>query len=786
MAICERYGKDVEGKWQKWWEESRTYQFNESDRSRPLYSIDTPPPFTSGELHMGHVLSYSYFDFVARYKRMRGFNVYYPQGWDCQGFPTETKVEAKYGRRQPAEFRRLCTEWTREFIAKMRSQMKALGFSADWRYEYRTMDPEYHRKVQLSLLKMHQKGLIYRAEHPVYWCTHCISALAKTDTEEAERETELHYVNFELAGKPLQVATTRPELMHACVAVAYHPSDERYKGLAAKAVKTALGKEVPLIADDEVDREFGSGVVMVCTFGDKQDIVWAYKHKLPIIKAMDEVGRLTNAGEFSGMKLAEARARLLEKFKAEGKLVKSEKLRQVIKVHDRCKKPVEFLLSQQWFAKITEKADDIIESARKIRWVPEFGINYLIDWAKFVEWDWVISRQRVFGTPLPFWIDKKSGRAYPAEESELPFDPQKSPTKRLPDGTELEAETSTCDCWVDSSITPLVISGWPENAEFFSRIYPVSLRPQGVEIVRTWAFYTIYRCKELTGKPPFREILLNGNVLAPDGKKMSKSLGNIIAPDKLLEGYSADAVRTWAALSGAMAKDRPFSYQDMQYAKSFITKMLNAARLVEKACADFGGEKPPRASLRLPDRWILSRLQKVVKEATESFEGFQFHQATKLVQDFFWHEYCDFYLEYIKHRVYQPQTYGQESKRAAQYAARKVLLTCCQLLAPVTAHLCEEIWQAFCPGKSIHLSDWPAEERDEIDEDAEQKALFLNEIISAARQHKADRKLPLNFEIESARISCDFDISEIEEEIHATAKVKIINAARGEKGIELS
>ena len=786
MPICERFDRKVEEKWQKYWEVEGTYRFDEKDSTRPVYSIDTPPPFTSGELHMGHVLSYAYFDFVARYKRMRGFNVYYPQGWDCQGFPTETKVEAKYGRKPAEEFRKLCVDWTHEFIAKMRSQMVSLGFSPDWRYEYRTMDPDYHRRVQLSLLKMHEKGLIYRSEHPVFWCTSCVSALAKTDTDDVERETELHFVNFVLAGKPLLIATTRPELMHACVAVAYNPKDDRYAQLDAKTVTTALGKEVPFLPDADVDKEFGSGVVMVCTFGDKQDIVWMYKHKLPLIRAMDEHGRLTNAGELNGMKTSEARAKILEKFKAEGKLVKSAKLKQVVKVHDRCKKPVEFLLSMQWFSKITGKSDEIIANAQKIRWTPDFGIQYLVDWAKFVEWDWVISRQRVFGTPLPFWIDKKTGESFAAEESELPFNPLAMPTKKGKSGNELEAETSTCDCWVDSSITPLVIGKWPDDEKFFNRVYPSSLRPQGVEIVRTWAFYTIYRCSELTGKPPFKEILLNGNVLAPDGKKMSKSLGNIIAPDKLLTDYSADAVRQLAALSGAMAKDRPFSYQDMQYSKSFINKMLNAAKLVEKSCADFNPKPVERKHLRLVDRWILSRLQQALREITQDFESFQFHHATKTLQDFFWHEYCDFYLEYVKHRLYQPETYGMESKRAAQHTMKKVLLSCCQMLAPVIPHLSEEIWQSLTPWKSIHLAQWPAEEKSEIDPESEKKALFLNEIAAKARQHKADRKLPLNSEIESARITCDFPIAEIEEEIHATAKVRVINAAKGERSVDFS
>ncbi|MCX8175551.1 MAG: class I tRNA ligase family protein, partial [Candidatus Micrarchaeota archaeon] len=650
---------------------------------------------------------------------------------------------------------------------------------------YKRQDPEYHRKVQLSLLKMYEQGQIYRAEHPVFWCTHCRSALAKTDTVEEERQTELHYINFELGGKPLPIATTRPELMHACVAVCYNPKDERYAKLGAGKIVTALGRHVPFIPDEDVDMEFGSGAVMVCTFGDKQDVVWIYKHRLPVIKAMDEAGRITNSESagIDGLACAEARKKILEKFRAEGKLAKTEPLRQVVKVHDRCKKPVELLLSMQWFAKITDRSRRIVEDARRIRWIPEFGISYLIDWAEFVEWDWVISRQRVFGTPLPFWIGKKSGRVYPAEESELPFNPHSKPSKIASDGEELVAETSTCDCWVDSSITPLIISRWQEDGEFFARTYPADLRPQGVEIVRTWAFYTIYRCALLTGKPPFREILLNGNVLAPDGKKMSKSLGNIIEPDRLLEDYSADAVRIWAALSGAMAKDRPFSYQDMQYAKSFINKVINAAKLVERGCADYGGAPPAESTLRAVDRWILSRFQKIKKEAGEDWKGYQFHHATKLLQDFFWHEYCDFYLEYVKHRLYQPEIYGQESRRAAQFAMRTVLLETMQLLAPVAAHLAEEVWQAFNPQKSVHLSQWPKAEEGLLDEEAERQVEFLNSVVSAARNWKAERKLPLNAEIPSAAISCEFDIAPIREEILATAKISNIKFSIGERKV---
>ncbi|MDE1797981.1 MAG: class I tRNA ligase family protein, partial [Candidatus Micrarchaeota archaeon] len=559
VQLADRLDAKNEAKWQAVWEQRKLYAFDEKDDKRPVFSIDTPPPFTSGDLHMGHVLSYSFFDFVARYKRMSGYNVYYPQGWDCQGFPTEVKVEQKYGRKPPAEFRKLCVDWTAGCIIRMRAQMNQMGFSPDWKYEYQTMSPDYHKRVQYSLLEMYKSNQVYRGEHPVFWCPNCQSALAKTDTEEADRSTFLHDIQFELElsdGKkqPVTIATTRPELMHACVAVLYHPSDERYNKLGVNHAISALGKSVPFRADPDVDPAFGTGVVMCCTFGDKQDVVWMYRHKLPMVRAMDERGKLINAptidgATLNGLSVTDARAKLIEHFKSSGQLLSSKPLQQVIKVHDRCKKPIELSLSWQWFARVTDAKDKIIQTAGQMRWVPDFAITYLTDWAQFVEWDWVISRQRVFGTPLPFWHCPKCDKIIPAEAKELPVDPQHMPARNCPTCSgPLIPETSTCDCWIDSSISPLVIGRWPEDKKFLSRVYPASLRPQGVEIVRTWAYYTIYRCQALTGQAPFKELLLNGNVLAPDGKKMSKSLGNVIAPDKLIADYGADAVRIWASL----------------------------------------------------------------------------------------------------------------------------------------------------------------------------------------------------------------------------------------------
>ncbi len=818
--LPERFDRKVEEKWQKLWEERKPCQFDEKDAKKPIYSIDSPPPFTSGDLHMGHVLSYCYFDFAARYKRMRGYNVFYPQGWDCQGFPTEVKVEAKYGRLPPEQFREKCVEWTASSIERMRAQMETMGFSPDWRYEYKTMSPDYHRRVQYSLLKMHEGGLVYCREHPVFWCPNCKSAIAKTDTEEVERETMLSDIEFGLEEKKeavnetkktksrpkskaavmekakgmeagmqktasgkLLIATTRPELLHACVAVLFNPSDRRYKKLEGKHAITPIGGRVPILPDKDVDKEFGTGLVMVCTFGDKQDVIWMYRHKLGKIAAMDESGRMRNSGGlYDGLRSEEARGKILEKLKGEGKLHGQKPLSQVVKVHDRCKRQIELIDSKQWFCKIKGLEEKIVEAAKEIKWIPEFGISYLIDWAGYVEWDWVISRQRVFGTPIPFWHCKACNSVIAAEYGELPVTPALSKKKCPKCGADAEPELSTCDCWIDSSITPLVIAGWPDSKEW-KRFYPASLRPQGVEIVRTWAFYTIYRCKMLTGIAPFGEILLNGNVLAPDGKKMSKSLGNIIAPDKLIEDYSADAVRQWAALSGAMAKDRPFSYQDMSFAKAFNNKLWNAAKFVLLARSKVGHAE--NHELRAADRWILSRLNSLIESCTKEMDGYNYHPVITQIQQFFHHEFCDYYLEYVKWRVYDNP--GTKMARGALQTLEQVMEKTLLLLAPIAPHITEELYsEMFGKGHgSIHREEWPKSDPSMVDRALDEVAFVANQATSLLCKERTSRYLVAKGMLGTVEIRAPAEISDFREEIESAGKVGRLLISKGEFSVSV-
>ncbi|MDP3742657.1 MAG: valine--tRNA ligase, partial [Candidatus Micrarchaeota archaeon] len=781
--------QDIHKKWATYWEKHGTYSFDASSK-KEVYSIDSPPPFTSGALHMGHVLSYAFFDFAARYRRMNGYNVLYAQGWDCQGFPTEVKVEKMHGKEKlsRAEFKKKCVEFTFENIEKMKGQMIRLGFSPDWTREYRTIDPSYHKKVQLSILQMYEKELVYRKKHPVQYCTQCQSAIAKAETDDVQRDTKLNYLNFTVSGKPFLIATTRPEMLHACVAVLVNPSDSRFKEFIGKKATVPLyGKEVPVIADGDVDPAFGTGVVMVCTFGDKTDVTWMYRHSLPLIEAFDEKGLLINAGEFTGVHLQKARDKILEKLAAEKILTRQETTSQSVKVHDRCGKPAEFLSSTQWFMKLTGKQDGIKKTAvEEMKWYPQFAVQYLLDWADFIEYDWVISRQRIYGTPLPFWHCDKCTKVYVPKESELPVDPalHEYSKKHCECGGTIVGEKAVADCWVDSSITPLIIAGWPEKG--WEKLYPSTLRPQGLEIIRTWAFYTIYRCLALTGKAPFKDVLINGSVLGTDGKKMSKSVGNFEDPETLLARFPADSLRQWASLSGAMAKDRPFSYKDIEYASSFLNKLWNAAKFVELANADYAPPKVPGESplvFRVSDKWILANLNKTIKTVTIAMEQYDYYAAVNAIHSFFWHSFCDYYLEDVKYRIYE----NTGDKSTAQFCLSEVMRCTLKLIAPFAPFISEELFHELGFAKqekvgSIHVSNWPVVSDVQLDDTSEKLAAVLHEIVSQSRKYRGSKQIGFNQFIETAEIGlpeellCSF--ADIEVDLAKIARIKTLHVSK--------
>ncbi|MEM2876032.1 MAG: class I tRNA ligase family protein, partial [Candidatus Bathyarchaeia archaeon] len=400
----------IEEKWQRRWEELGVYRFCREDEVRSPFVIDTPPPYPSGDFHMGNVLNWTYFDIVARFKRMLGYNVLFPQGWDCHGLPTEVEAEEFYGVKKtevpPEEFRRLCEEFVKRYIEIMKRAIIRLGCSIDWNLEYRTMDPDYWRRTQLSFIDLYDKGYIYKGKHPVNWCPRCVTAIADAEVEHETREGRLHYINFMVVGgENLLIATTRPELIPSCVAVAVHPSDERYTKYLGKSIKVPLfGREVPIIGDESVDPDFGTGVVMICTYGDKNDVKTVAKNSLPVIISLDEEGKMNeNAGKYKGLRVEDARKAIINDTQDAGCYVKSEVIKQEVGVCWRCKTPVEILERTQWFMKTRVLTDRVEVEAYNIVWYPEHMRNRLIDWARSLDWDWVLSRQRIFATPIPIW-----------------------------------------------------------------------------------------------------------------------------------------------------------------------------------------------------------------------------------------------------------------------------------------------------------------------------------------------------------------------------------------------
>ncbi|MCG2826695.1 MAG: valine--tRNA ligase, partial [Thermoplasmatales archaeon] len=531
-------------------------------------SIDNPPRYASGALHVGHAVHYTHIDFAARYRRMNGFNVFFPLCFDCNGIPIEERVEKKLGITRKDidrhKFTKLCSEFANEKIEEMKKQFIILGESMDPSIYYQTDAENYRRLTQLSFIELYNKGLIYKGEHPINWCPRCMTALADAEIEYKNRETKLNYIKFKLGDEDIVIATTRPELLCTCQLVAIHPDDFRAEKLIGRKLKTPLfEKEVEIVGDKNVDPNFGSGVVMICSIGDKDDLEWIFKYKLRIEKGIDEEGRMTElCGKYKGMKVIDARKAIIDDMKNQGVLIKQEKLEQSIGTCWRCHTPVEFLVMPQWFLKTVQFKEKMLKEIEKLDWKPRFMKRRLQDWINSLGWDWVISRQRYFATPIPLWECGKCGNVVVAEKNECYVDPTIMDKECPKCHTKMKGCEDVFDTWMDSSISPLFNTYWERNPELFKKLYPMSLRPQAHDIIRTWAFYTILRGILLTDKLPFKTIMVDGFILSPDGKPMHTSLGNVIDPLKILEKYGTDAFRYYAATC-SVGEDNSFREKDV-------------------------------------------------------------------------------------------------------------------------------------------------------------------------------------------------------------------------------
>ncbi len=769
--------KKIEEKWQKWWEKEKIYKFNPKSKSE-IYSIDTPPPYASADhMHMGHALNYTQFEIISRYKRMRNFNVYFPPCFDNNGLPTEKYVEEKYKISKTdmsrAKFRKLCRKEASKVEEKYIKQFfKALGHAYDWDLLYTTIGPEAQKVAQTSFVDLYEKGYAYRAKEPVLWCTFHQTALAQAEVEDAKRKTKLNWVYFELEnGKKIEIATTRPEFLPSCVAVFVNPADKRFEHLIGKKIKVPLFNYwVPIMTDKEVDMEFGSGAMMVCTFGDNADLEKWRKYKLPLKICLNKDGKLNkNAGKYEGLYLNQAKKAIIEDLDGFGLLIKQDDIEQTVGVCWRCNRPIEFLPTKQWFIKTLAFKKELIKQGKKIKWYPAFYRKRFEDWTNNLGWDWIISRQRYYGVPMPIWYCKKCSKEYVADKSILPIDPfEVKPDKKCSCGsTQFDPEKDVFDTWMTSSMSPEIASRWLTKPKQFNKIMPMSLRPQSHDIIRTWAFYTILKSHLHFKDIPWKELVISNYVLDPKGKGMSKSKNNAIWLDDLLKTYNADSIRYWVA-TVSLGKDMPFKEKDIIRGSKILIKLWNSSRFISMNLKNIT-EKP---KLELADKWILSRLAETTKNYLKYFDKYEISQARREVEDFFYSEFCDFYLEMIKYRIYGED---KKSKEAAQWTLNKTLFDILQMFAPFIPHATEEIYQTLykksIKTKSIHLTKFSTDLQ--IDKNAIALGKQACNLISEIRKHKQDNNMSLGKELDKYKIKKKpKDWKKIKDTIQGTMRIK--------------
>ena len=763
MTLANKYSPAItEPLLQQAWQDQGIYQF-EPGSARPVYSIDTPPPTVSGHLHLGHTYSYSHPDFMARFFRMSGYNVFYPMGFDDNGLPTERLVEKrqrvsaqKIGREA---FIERCLQVSLEAEADYRALWQRLGLSIDWRYTYTTISAESRRISQRSFLELYRQGLVYRQSSPAIWCPECQTSLAQADLDDLERDSEFVTLPFTQAdGSILPVATTRPELLPACVAVFVHPEDARYRHLAGTSVKVPLfGQVVPILTDPAADPAKGTGAVMCCTFGDQADVAWWFTHHLPLIEAIDRRGRMTPAcGVLEGLPLAEARKRVKDLLAERGEILDRQQTRQSIRVHERCDTPVEYVQAEQWFVRILERKADLLAAGEQVRWHPEGMHARFTNWVENLNWDWCISRQRYYGVAFPLWTCAACGQVMLADEDELPVDPlAQSPRRACSCGsTSFIPETDVMDTWATSSLSPQICGGWLSDPDLYAQVFPFSLRPQAHDIIRTWAFYTIAKSLYHFNQIPWSDVLISGWGLAGQGEgKISKSRGGgPMAPLAMIEKYSADALRYWAA-STSPGKDSLINEEKIQMGARLVTKLWNVARFAERFITQPLPAIQP-GSFSPADRWILARLQQVIRRATTAMLGYEYASAKTEVETFFWRDLADNYLEMAKQRLYSPD---HPQHPGAVFALHSVLLNVLKLLAPFIPYVTEaiylELFAAANGSPSIHRSAWPAADPAFEDQAALQFGEVLVQVATAVRRFKSEQNIALGTEFSRLQLT---------------------------------
>lgn len=796
--------KVSEKKWQDFWEQERVYAFDLHDMTRPVYSIDTPPPTVSGKLHIGHIFSYTQAECLARFKRMTGHNVFYPMGYDDNGIPTEILVEKELGiniKDTPRQdFVAKCLEVNQKYRDIYKWLRQSLGMSVDRERSYATILPEVQAISQKHFVDLLQKGVIYKKEFPALRCTKNQTTIAQAETEEQEFNEFFNDIQFVLSdGTACVIATTRPEMIPACVAVFVHPEDARYTSYIGQTATTPFGVQVPVLADDKVKMDKGTWAVMCCSYGDEVDMYWIKKHNLPEKIIINRYGKIENSGltELDGLKVADARNAIIPLLEEKGVLLKREAIVQSKTISERGKVPVEIIPVPQWFVRILDDVPAVKEMANSMNRHPEHMKKRLFDWVDRLQWDWNISRNRKFGIPIPVRYSKKTGELILPSADQFPVDPLSDLPKDLPAGhtaDDIVGDEMVMDTWFTSWLTPHINQEFLRAAGSSINIIPMSLRPQAHDIIRTRLLYTTLQNYHKAGTAPFKDIMMSGHVLAGKGEKISKSKGNAkFEPVTLLDTFWADATRYWA-LSGQLGKDMAFDEVELKNGQKLVTKLWNAANFVQMQLEGFDPSSRVKDDKVLygTDTWILSRLDEVIEKMRKNLESYEIGLAKIHFEEFFWRDFCDTYLEMVKTRVYQPERFvdWQAKKESGQYTLYTVMYAIIRLLAPYIPHVTEEIYQGYFKQyegvQSLHVAEFPEKTSESQGFNVSEFDIVL-QVVGDVRKYKTDKQISLGAEIEKLRISASGTelaaIQAVEDDIVWVTKAKAVEYVEGEYGI---
>ncbi len=795
----------LEQRWSNRWESDGTYRFNRSVSREGVFSIDTPPPTVSGSLHVGHVCSYTHTDTIARYHRMRGKSVFYPIGWDDNGLPTERRVQNYYGVRcdptlaydpayvpdpragnlpkdhrdvpiSRANFLELCAVLVVQDEEKFEELWRTLGLSVDWAMTYTTIGEVARRTSQQAFLRNLARGEAYKAEAPTMWDVDDQTAIAQAEMEDREVPGTYHRLAFHGpdGADDVFIETTRPELLAACVALVAHPDDERYQPLFGTTVRTPLfDVEVPVVAHRLADPEKGSGIAMICTFGDVTDVIWWRELRLPTRSIIEVDGRIkrdapdviaTDAAraayaEIAGKSVKQAQARVVELLEASAEMIgPTRPITHPVKFYERGKRPLEIVTSRQWYIRNGGRDDDrraaMVARGRELDWVPAYMRARYESWVEGLNGDWLISRQRFFGVPFPVWypVDGEGVVDYdspivPADDTQFPLDPSTAvppgftaDQRGVPNG--FVGDPDVMDTWATSSLTPQIACGYADDPDLFARTFPMDLRPQAHEIIRTWLFSTVVRAHYEHGTLPWHHAAISGWVLDPDRKKMSKSRGNVVVPMEWLEKYGADALRYWAA-SARPGTDATFDEGQIKVGRKLAIKILNLSKFVLMNAADASDD--PAAVTQPLDRALLTSMVQLVEEATIAFDAYDYARALERAESFFW-SFCDDYVELVKGRAWGNETDAESVAltESARTALRLALATLLRLLAPFLAFVTEEVWSWWQEG-SIHRAPWPAAAELSAAAEGGDPAVYqlVAEVLGEVRKVKSEAKVSL-------------------------------------------